>query len=111
MTKEFLFKYTGTDLYPGNITDFDLPAQYNTDIQQFVTPELVYANPSAPNQYLPSDPIWQSPAYTEWFNNYGLSITGVTDYQIKTFEFANNFESFGFIQDFQSLFLFEKETH
>ena len=82
VVKEFLFKYTGIDVYQGNITDFDLPAQYNTDIQQFVTPELVYANPSASNQYLPTDPIWQTAPYTEWFNNYGLSITGVDDYQI-----------------------------
>jgi len=82
VVKEFLFKYTGTDVYTGNITDFDLPAQYNTDIQQFVTPELVYANPSAANQYLSTDPIWQTDPYSEWFNNYGLSITGVNDYQI-----------------------------
>jgi len=80
--KEFLFKYTGTDVFEGDITDFDLPAQYNSDIQQFVTPELVYANPSASNQYLPTDPIWQTAPYSQWFNNYGLSITGVNDYQI-----------------------------
>jgi hypothetical protein len=80
--KEFLFKYTGSELYAGTITDFDLPSQYNTDIQQFITPELVYSNPSASNQYLPTDPIWQTSPYKEWFNNYGLSITGVNDYQI-----------------------------
>jgi|694.fasta_scaffold01030_38 hypothetical protein len=80
--KEFLFKYTGSDLYAGTITDFDLPAQYNTDIQQFITPELVYSNPSGANQYLPSDPIWETAPYSEWFNNYGLGITGVDDYQI-----------------------------
>jgi hypothetical protein len=82
VVKEFLFKYTGSELYAGTITDFDLPAQYNTDVQQFITPELVYANPSAVNQYLPTDPIWQTSAYSEWYNNYGLSITGVNDYQI-----------------------------
>ena len=80
--KEFLFKYTGSDLYAGTITDFDLPAQYNTDIQQFITPDLVYTNPSGANQYLPSDPIWETAPYSEWFNNYGLGITGVDDYQI-----------------------------
>jgi len=80
--KEFLFKYTGSELYAGTITDFDLPAQYNTDIQQFITPELVYSNPSGANQYLPSDPIWQTAPYSNWFNNYGLSITGVDNYQI-----------------------------
>ena len=80
--KEFLFKYTRTDVYPGTITDFDLPAQFNTELQQFITPELVYANPSGINQYLPNDPIWQTDPYIEWFNNYGLAITGVNDYQI-----------------------------
>ena len=80
--KEFLFKYTGTDVFEGDITDFDLPAQYNASVEQFITPELVYANPSAANQYLPTDPIWQTNAYSQWYNNYGLSITGVNDYQI-----------------------------
>lgn len=84
VVKDFLFKYTGTDLWAGNITDFDLPAQYNTSLQQYITPELVYANPSADNQYLPTDAIWQDPAYTNWFNNYGTSITGVDGYPITT---------------------------
>jgi hypothetical protein len=80
--KDFLFKYTGTDVYEGEITDFDLPAQYNTQYQQYITPELVYANPSGINQYLPTDPIWQTQPYINWFNNQGLSITGVNDYPI-----------------------------
>jgi hypothetical protein len=80
--KDFLFKYTGTDVYEGEITDFDLPAQYNTQFQQYITPELVYANPSGINQYLPTDPIWQTQPYINWFNNQGLSITGVNDYPI-----------------------------
>lgn len=80
--KDFLFKYTGTNIYEGEITDFDLPAQYNTQFQQYITPELVYANPSSINQYLPTDPIWQTQPYINWFNNQGLSITGVNDYPI-----------------------------
>ena len=80
--KDFLFKYTGTDVYTGDITDFDLPAQYNTQYQQYITPELVYANPSGINQFLPTDPIWQTQPYKYWFNNQGLSITGVNDYPI-----------------------------
>ena len=80
--KDFLFKYTGTDVYAGDITDFDLPAQYNTQYQQYITPELVYANPSGINQFLPTDPIWQTQPYKYWFNNQGLSITGVNDYPI-----------------------------
>jgi hypothetical protein len=82
VVKDFLFKYTGVDVWPGNITDFDLPAQYNTGLQQYITPELVYANPSSDNQYVPTDAIWQDPAYNNWFNNYGVSITGVNGYPI-----------------------------
>ena len=82
--KEFLFKYTGQDVYDGDITDFDLPAQYDSSIQQFVSPELVYANPSSAYEFLPIDPIWETQAYSQWFNNFGLSITGVNDYPITT---------------------------
>ena len=82
LIKEFIFKYTRTDIFEGDITDFDLPAQYNSTIKQFVTPELVYANPSGDNQYLPTDPIWQTAPYSQWFSNYGLGITGQDGYQI-----------------------------
>lgn len=86
VVKEFLFKYTKTDVYEGDITDFDLPAKYNTTLEKFITPELVYSNPSSDNQYLPSDEIWQDPAYSQWFNNYGVSITGQPDYPISVLE-------------------------
>ena len=82
--KDFLFKYKGTDLWQGNVTDFDLPATYNTDLQKYITPELVYSNPNGDNQYLPTDPIWQTAPYYQWFNNHGLSITGVDNYPITT---------------------------
>jgi hypothetical protein len=82
VVKDFLFKYTGVDTWPGDITDFDLPAQYNTSLQQYISPELVFANPSGDNQYLPTDAIWQDPEYINWFNNYGVSITGVNEYPI-----------------------------
>jgi len=82
--KDFLFKYTGTDVWQGNITDFDLPATYNTSLQKYITPELVYSNPSGDNQYLPTDPIWQTAPYYQWFTNHGLSITGVNNYPITT---------------------------
>ena len=82
--KDFLFKYTGIDLWRGNVTDFDLPAIYNTTLQQYISPELVYTDPNQNNQYLPTDPIWQTQPYVEWFNNHGLSITGVDNYPITT---------------------------
>jgi len=80
--KEFLFKYTGGDLFEGDITDFDLPAQFNTDVQQFVTPELVYQDPNGYYEYAASDPIWQTQEYTQWFANKGLSLVGQSDYPI-----------------------------
>ena len=80
--KEFIFKYTRTDVFEGDITDFDLPAQFNSSIQQFVTPELVYANPSLTSEYLNTDPIWQTAPYSQWYENYGLSIVGQNEYQI-----------------------------
>lgn len=72
--KEFLFKYTGNEIYDGNVTDFDLPAQYNTTVQEFITPELVNDNPSSFNQYLPSSSIWQEKSYNQWFENRGVRI-------------------------------------
>ena len=80
--KEFIFKYTRTEIFEGDITDFDLPAQYNTEIAQFVSPELVYENASGDNQYLPTDPIWQTEPYNQWYSNYGLNISGQDGYQI-----------------------------
>ena len=84
--KDFLFKYTGIDVFEGDITDFDLPAKYNSTQGQFITPELVYTNPDNVAQYLPSDSIWQSSDYNQWFNNYGLSITGQKGYLIAVLE-------------------------
>jgi hypothetical protein len=80
--KEFLFKYTKTEVYEGDITDFDLPAKYNTALEKYITPELVYGNPSSDNQYSSDSAIWQDPAYSQWFSNYGVSITGQPDYPI-----------------------------
>jgi hypothetical protein len=80
--KEFIFKYTRTDIFEGDITDFDLPAQFNSKIQQFVSPQLVYANKSGDNQYLYDDPIWQTEPYNQWYSNYGLNISGEVEYQI-----------------------------
>ena len=82
--KEFLFKYTGTDVFEGDITDFDLPAQYNATTQQFISPELVYSNPSTTSEYLPTDPIWQTAPYSQWFANHGLSITGQSGFLVTT---------------------------
>ena len=84
--KEFLFKYTGIDVFEGDITDFDLPAQWSSSTQTFITPELEYANSNNVNEFLPTDPIWQNPSYSQWYQNYGLSIVGQNAYPISILE-------------------------
>ena len=82
--KEFLFKYTKLDIFAGGISDFDIPATYDTSVQQFVSPQLVYSNPNSYNQFLPTDTIWNSDSYKAWYTHHGISITGQTDVQITT---------------------------
>jgi hypothetical protein len=82
--KDFLFKYTGTEVFQGDVTDFDLPAQYNTSYDKFITPQLVYDVPTDEYEYEPDDPIWQTNEYTQWFANRGVSIVGEPNYQIST---------------------------
>ena len=73
--KEFSFKYDGIDTFDGNITDFDLPSQYNRDLNRFVSPRLTYTTPINAGEYVNTDPIWSSNnAYQTWVDNYGLKL-------------------------------------
>ena len=100
--KEFVFKYTGIDTFDGDITDFDLPAQYNSSVQQFITPSLVYSTPSENNEYLNTNDIWQTAPYTQWFQNKGLSLTGQPNYEITTLVSYMTFgSSFMFVDNIQ----------
>ena len=82
VVKEFLFKYTGEEVFEGNITDFDLPAQYQSQYEKYITPQLVYTQPNNEYEYGPTDSIWTNPEYSQWFANKGVSITGQPNYQI-----------------------------
>ena len=82
--KEFIFSYKGQEDYLGNFTDFDLPATFNTTYQKFISPQLVYGNPSTEYQYSETSDIWNNPNYTAWFENHGISITGEDNYPITT---------------------------
>jgi len=84
VVKDFLFKYTGIETFAGDLTDFDLPAKYNTDAEQFITPQLVYQNPDTVYEYLPTNEIWNSTSYNQWYQNFGLSLTGHPEYPITT---------------------------
>ena len=84
LIKDFLYSYTGNDVFEGDITDFDVPATFDTTYQQYISPQLVYTTPSNQYEYLPNDPIWQTAPYTQWFNNQGVSITGQDNHNITT---------------------------
>lgn len=86
--KEFLFNYTGDEVFDGNVTDFDLPAKFNTSQQRFSTPQLVNEEANSclgiSDQHLSTSSIWGEPEYQDWFENTGVAITGERDHEITT---------------------------
>jgi hypothetical protein len=82
---EFNLVYDGLDRYPGALTDYDVPAYYNTSLEspQFTSPILLpYTYSDSINQSFVSDApanaqIWLERPWSDWFNNYLLSIQAV----------------------------------
>ena len=85
-TLAFNLIYNGSDTYPGGMTDFDVPAYWNNtlDLPQFTSPVLTPYTVS--NSYpesrvsdaAPNAAVWSEIPWQDWFNNYTLSIYGVT---------------------------------
>jgi len=77
--------YDGIDQYPGSLTDYDVPAYWNTtlDLPQFVSPVLTpYTYSNSVNQSFISDTsanaqIWLERPWSDWFNNYTLSLDSI----------------------------------
>jgi hypothetical protein len=84
-TREFNLIYDGIDRYPGSLTDYDVPAFYNTTLElpQFMSPVLLpYTYSDSVNQSFVSDTpstaqIWLERPWSDWFNNYTLSLQSV----------------------------------
>lgn len=84
-TLAFNLIYNGLDIYPGLMTDFDVPAYYNTNLQipQFVSPVLTpysLANSrteSTISDAQPNQGIWAQHPWNSWFNNHTLGVTSV----------------------------------
>jgi hypothetical protein len=83
--REFNLAYNGQDIYDGMMTDFDVPAYYNTNllIPQYVSPILLpYTQSTAvgtgtpnANSDTPADAeIWTETPWNAWYNNYLLSV-------------------------------------
>jgi hypothetical protein len=74
--------YDGLDTFAGNLTDYDVPAYWNTalELPQFVSPILTpYTYSDSEAQSFVSDAassaqIWLERPWSDWFNNYGLSL-------------------------------------
>jgi hypothetical protein len=84
--REFNLAYYGQDTYPGSITDYDVPAYWNTTltIPQYISPVLLpYDRATTTVQNDVSDTasdaeIWTFDPWKQWFNNHLLSIQSVT---------------------------------
>jgi hypothetical protein len=83
--REFNLTYNGTDPFAGDLTDFDLPAYWNNNVEvpQFTSPVLLpythaTAQPSNINSDTESnDPIWTAWPWSQWYNNYTLHVDSV----------------------------------
>jgi hypothetical protein len=77
--------YDGIDTYPGTLTDYDVPAYWNTTLAlpQFISPVLTpYTYSDSVVQSFTSDAasnaqIWLERPWSDWFNNYTLNVDSV----------------------------------
>jgi hypothetical protein len=84
--REFNLTYYGEDAYAGQLTDFDIPAYWNTslEIPQYTAPVLTpYTDSGSTVESFVSDTpsnstLWTLFPYNEWFNNYLLSVDDIT---------------------------------
>ena len=84
--REFNLSYYGQDTYPGSLTDFDVPAYWNStlDIPQYISPILLpydHADTTVQNDVsdaASNTEIWTVEPWKQWYNNYLLGIQGVT---------------------------------
>jgi len=77
--KDFALRYDGNDTYPGSVSDFDCPAFYDSALGTFIDPILDDGDPPLdPNSSFPStSEIWQQWPWSQWYENYTLSIESV----------------------------------
>ena len=84
--REFNLTYDGADDYSGSLTDFDLPAYYDTDltIPQYISPILLpYQHAVAQAFNTLSDTasnstLWADWPYSQWFDKYLLQVGTIT---------------------------------
>ena len=85
-TLNFDLIYNGLDTFAGGLTDYDVPAYYDTALEapQFVSPILTpYTDSGSVAQSFVSDAasnaqIWLEWPWSNWFNSYLLSVESVS---------------------------------
>ena len=83
--REFNLRYNGFDDFLGTLTDFDLPAYYDTtlEIPQYTSPVLLpYDHGTAEVSNVLSDlpstsTLWSNFPYNQWYNNHLLTVTSI----------------------------------
>jgi len=85
--REFNLKYAGRDEFSGNLSDFDLPAYFNTalEIPKYTSPVLTpYALSTAFNSTLTTQSdlatnstVWATWPYSTWYQNHLLNLVEV----------------------------------
>ena len=81
--KEFNLRYDGIDQFLGTLSDFDVPAYYNSTLEKFISPQLngpEFLNDGTINdsRALSNAAIWQTWPYSSWYSNYTLSLDSIT---------------------------------
>jgi hypothetical protein len=71
--REYKIDYTGDDTFDGDITDFDLPAYYDTS-----TGYGIFRSPSGERPYVTQDSAtWQTWPWNQWYNNRDLQVSSI----------------------------------
>ena len=78
--KEFNLVYKGEDVYSGDATDFDLPAEFDTVLNKYISPRHILDQGEITGEgvYQLDNAIWSTGKYTNWRQNFALSIESVT---------------------------------
>jgi hypothetical protein len=71
--REYTIDYIGDDSFDGDITDFDLPAYYDTS-----TGYGIFRSPSGERPYVDQDSAtWQTWPWNQWYNNRDLQVSSI----------------------------------
>ena len=67
--REYLINYDGSDKFDGDITDFDLPPYYDTEMN-------IFRSPSG-EEVEKDQALWQTDDYNQWYNSRTLAVDSI----------------------------------